>query len=71
MFDHTVIISEDDPHLSTYQQIPSIDLRIVKSVGAEKFAELVYDFITEHFLSKKDTYRVRLKSVKCMENNKN
>lgn len=51
MFDHTLIIGADDPHLDKFQALASLglndvggvcDLRIVEAVGCEKFAELVY-----------------------------
>lgn len=51
MFDHTVIIAQDDPHLEMFKQMAAMgkqdqggvcDLRIVEAVGCEKFAELAY-----------------------------
>jgi 6-pyruvoyltetrahydropterin/6-carboxytetrahydropterin synthase len=50
-FDHTLVIASDDPHLSMFQEMAKLglqdqggvcDLRIVDSVGCEKFAELAY-----------------------------
>lgn len=61
MFDHTLIIAEDDPHLDKFKELARLglqdqggicDLRIVEGVGCEKFAELVYqtmDDILQHF----------------------
>ena len=43
MFDHTVIVAEDDPELMKFENLHRrgiIQLRHVKSTGAEKFAEL-------------------------------
>ena len=53
MFDHTLLIAEDDPHLETFMKLNDIaggwenmgvsDLRIVPAVGCEAFARLAYD----------------------------
>lgn len=53
MFDHTLIIAKDDPHLNTFIELNNIrggfndngvvDLRIVDAVGCEAFAELAYN----------------------------
>ena len=51
MFDHTLVISNDDPHIEKFKSLAELglndvsgicDLRIVQGVGCEKFAELVY-----------------------------
>jgi 6-pyruvoyltetrahydropterin/6-carboxytetrahydropterin synthase len=51
MFDHTLVIAQDDPHLDMFKQMGDLglqdqggvcDLRIVEAVGCEKFSELVY-----------------------------
>ena len=51
MFDHTLVVSHDDPHLEKFKALAALglndvggicDLRIVDSVGCEKFAELAY-----------------------------
>jgi hypothetical protein len=51
MFDHTLVIGADDPHLEKFQSLASLglqdqggvaDLRIVEAVGCEKFSELAY-----------------------------
>ena len=51
MFDHTLVIAQDDPHLAKFQALASLglqevggvcDIRIVEAVGCEKFAELAY-----------------------------
>jgi len=51
MFDHTLCIAEDDPHLEMFKKMAELglqdqggvcDLRIVPAVGCEKFAELAY-----------------------------
>ena len=51
MFDHTLIIAKDDPHLQKFQDLAALglqdrggicDIRLVEAVGCEKFAELAY-----------------------------
>jgi 6-pyruvoyltetrahydropterin/6-carboxytetrahydropterin synthase len=51
MFDHTLVIGEDDPHLKMFEIMAGFglqdqggvcDLRIVPAVGCEKFSELAY-----------------------------
>jgi len=51
MFDHTLVIGADDPHLEKFKTLASLglndvggicDIRIVEAVGCEKFAELAY-----------------------------
>jgi len=46
MFDHTLILAEDDPELNTLKQLHSMgvaDVRVVSGVGCERFAELAYN----------------------------
>lgn len=56
MFDHTLIMAEDDPHLQKFIDLASMglqdqggvcDLRVVPAVGCEKFAELCYFVMCE------------------------
>ena len=56
MFDHTLIIAKDDPHLELFQKMADLglqdqggvcDLRLVNAVGCEKFAELAYRTMNE------------------------
>jgi len=52
MFDHTLVIAKDDPHLDKFQSLASLglndvggvcDLRIVDAVGCEKFSEVAFN----------------------------
>lgn len=73
MFDHTTIIAEDDPYLHLFQQMDAqgtIQLRILPTVGAEKFAEFVYKKVNE-FVQKETQGRVRVVSVEAREHEKN
>ena len=57
MFDHTLVVAEDDPHLDTFKQMNEIgggydnrgimDLRVVEGVGCEMFAKMCYDKMAE------------------------
>ena len=56
MFDHTLIIAKDDPHLDMFFKMAEMglqdqggvcDLRLVEAVGCEKFAELAYRTMNE------------------------
>jgi 6-pyruvoyltetrahydropterin/6-carboxytetrahydropterin synthase len=86
MFDHTVLVAEDDPKLDLFKQLNSMedgynakgicDLRIVPGVGCEKFAELCYKKMAEVLEEDKNADRalnptVRLKSVEVFEHGAN
>ena len=73
MFDHTVIIAEDDPGLNgfkTMDQLGIIQLRIIPAVGAEKFAEFIFNKLSPWVENDSDG-KVKITSVEFMEHNKN
>jgi len=73
MFDHTVIIAEDDPGMGgwkTMDKLGVIQLRIIPATGAEKFAEYIYSNIN-NFVKTETNNRVRVTKVKFMEHGKN
>ena len=73
MFDHTVIIAEDDPELKAFQQMGAAgvaQVRVIPATGAEKFAEYIYCNINEFVKTETDN-RVRVTKVKFMEHGKN
>lgn len=55
MFDHTLLVAIDDPHLDTFMELAQVghihapdttaicNLRIVPGVGCERFAEMAYN----------------------------
>jgi 6-pyruvoyltetrahydropterin/6-carboxytetrahydropterin synthase len=56
MFDHTLVIAEDDPHRTMFEKMAELglqdqggvcDIRIVEAVGCEKFAELAYNVMND------------------------
>ena len=73
MFDHTVIIAEDDPELQAFIQMGKAgvaQVRVIPATGAEKFAEYIYRNINE-FVKTETNNRVRVTKVKFMEHGKN
>ena len=73
MFDHTVIMAEDDPEIETFKYMDVkglIQLRIIPATGAEKFAEYIYDKLND-FVHEETEGRIRVTKVKFMEHGKN
>ena len=73
MFDHTVIIAEDDPGMGgwkTMEGLGIIQLRVIEATGAEKFAEYIYNKLND-FVKTETENRVRVIKVKFMEHGKN
>jgi len=73
MFDHTMIIAEDDPEIKAFQQMDTVgvaQVRIIPATGAEKFAEYIYNKLNEFVKTETDN-RVRVIKVKFMEHGKN
>ncbi len=73
MFDHTMIIAEDDPEVEAFKQMDTAgvaQVRVIPATGAEKFAEYIYSNINEFVKTETDN-RVRVTKVKFMEHGKN
>jgi len=76
MFDHTTVMSIDDPALPMFldlQEKGIVNLRTLDNVGCEKFAELVFSVISlmiSHDFKNKQS-KPKLISVKCIENENN
>jgi len=73
MFDHTMIIAEDDPELRAFQQMDKVgvaQVRVIPATGAEKFSEYIYNKLNEFVKTETDN-RVRVTKVKFMEHGKN
>ncbi len=73
MFDHTVIVAEDDPGIKGFQtmdQLNVIQLRVIEATGAEKFSEYIFNKLNE-FVKTETKDRVRVTKVKFMEHGKN
>ena len=73
MFDHTLVVAEDDPELKVFQQMDTAgvaQVRVIPATGAEKFAEYIYTKLNK-FVDTETEGRVRVTKVKFMEYNKN
>ena len=81
MFDHTVLVAEDDPFLPDLEKLyhkPEkglqyhgiLQLRVVPATGAEKFAEFIFHKLN-NFVKTETQERVRVAQVEFMEHNKN
>ena len=73
MFDHTLIVAEDDPGLPHFQKLEFeglVQLRVIPATGAEKFAEYIFGKI-DNFVHNETNGRVKISKVKFMEHGKN
>jgi len=73
MFDHTLVVAEDDPFKNAFLEMDeagAAQVRIIEATGAEKFAEFVFNKINE-FVKTETENRVRVTKVKFMEHGKN
>jgi len=73
MFDHTMIVAEDDPFIESFKLMDragAAQIRIIPAVGAEKFAEYVYNKLQE-FIHTETEGRVRIARVDFMEHGRN
>ena len=73
MFDHTTVVAKDDPFLNEFKILNDkklIQLRILESVGCEKFAEYVFNYINKVII-KETQGRVQVLQVECFEGDTN
>ena len=73
MFDHTVVVAEDDPMLDLFKMMDRedmIQLRIIPQVGAEQFAKFLFDNLN-NFVQEETNGRVKVTKVEFMEHDKN
>ena len=73
MFDHTVIIAEDDPFVESFQSMGvhgAAQVRVIPAVGAEKFAEFIFNKLND-FVKLETKNRVKVIRVEFMEHGKN
>ena len=73
MFDHTLIVAEDDPYINAFKQMDEAgvaQVRVIPATGAEKFAEYIYTKLNK-FVDTETEGRVRVTKVKFMEHGKN
>ena len=73
LLDHTTVIAEDDPYLEHFKQMDTdgiIQLRILPSVGCERFAEYLYETIN-NFLKEETEGRVKAVKIEVYEHERN
>jgi len=73
MFDHTMLIAEDDPYVNAFKEMDRVgvaQIRIIPAVGAEQFAKYIYEKI-DAFVQEETAGRVKVARVEFMEHNKN
>ena len=73
MFDHTLIVAEDDPFKNAFLEMDRVgaaQVRVIPATGAEKFAEYIFNKINE-FVQTETEGRVRVTKVKFAEHGKN
>ena len=73
MFDHTLVVAEDDPFVESFQSMGvhgAAQVRVIPAVGAEKFAEFVFNKLNE-FVKTETEDRVLVVRVEFMEHGKN
>lgn len=73
MFDHTMLIEQDDPFRDLFEQMEQMNLckvHFMERMGAESLAKLVFDKFND-VLSKTNGGRCRVVKVECFENDKN
>ena len=73
MFDHTMVIAENDPAINAFKQMETAgvaQIRVIPATGAEKFAEYIFNKVNP-FVEEETDGRVRVIKVKFMEHGKN
>ena len=73
MFDHTLIVAEDDPGLSGFKTMDFLGMaqvRIIPATGAEQCAKFIYQKLNT-FIQEETDGRVRILQVEFMEHAKN
>ena len=73
MFDHTLVVAEDDPELQAFRMMDTAgvaQVRVIEATGAEKFAEYIYHKLND-FVKTETEGRVKVTKVKFAEHGKN
>ncbi len=72
-FDHTTVVAADDPKMKIYEEMAKsglIQLKVMKYVGCERFAEWVYNLINDK-VQKETDGRVSVLKVEAFEGGTN
>jgi 6-pyruvoyltetrahydropterin/6-carboxytetrahydropterin synthase len=73
LLDHTTIVAEDDPQLGYFVEGATkgvYQLRIIPAVGAERFAEYIYNKVNDFIVAETEG-RVKVVQVEFREHEKN
>ena len=73
LLDHTTIVAEDDPQLGYFVDGAAkgvYQLRIIPAVGAERFAEYIYNKVNDFIVAETEG-RVKVAQVEFREHEKN
>lgn len=73
MFDHTMLVAEDDPFVESFKKMDEhrvAQVRILPAVGAERFAQYIYNKVNP-FVVEETHGRVNVTKVEFNEHNKN
>ena len=73
MFDHTFVVTEDDPFVESFLKMDEAgvaQVRVIPATGAERFAQFLYHKVNK-FVQAETEGRVSVTRVKFMENHKN
>ena len=73
MFDHTLVVAEDDPYLEGFKAMDTHGLtqtRVVPATGAEQFAKYIYEKLNT-FIEEETSGRVKVVKVEFREHGKN
>jgi len=73
LLDHTTIVAEDDPQLGYFIDGAAkgvYQLRIIPNVGAERFAEYIYNKVNDFIVAETEG-RVKVAQVEFREHDKN
>tara|TARA_R100001244_G_scaffold109076_1_gene80740 strand:+ start:167 stop:607 length:441 start_codon:yes stop_codon:yes gene_type:complete len=70
-FDHVMAVASDDPKKEEIYKLNEIaNIKVLRNVGCEAFAEYVYSYVTDK-IDRETKGRVRLVSVECFEHGSN
>jgi 6-pyruvoyltetrahydropterin/6-carboxytetrahydropterin synthase len=73
MFDHTMIVAEDDPHLESFRSMHQqglVELRVLPAVGCEAVAKHTFNHVAA-FIRSTTNERAWLESVEVKEHGGN
>lgn len=73
LLDHTTIVAEDDPYLENFKQMDKdgiIQLRILPTVGCERFAEYIYSKLNP-WVESDSNGKVKITQVEVYEHERN